>query len=107
MASDQERNAERKNLSVSDYGARAAFAVDTLVPGPNRDKKVARLFSISVRMAQLLRAGRFWTTERLSQASRLLGSDFDALLADPSLLRARLCELEREIADIRNRLGGG
>lgn len=109
MESGGERNETRKDLaSVTDYGARAAAALDQLLPGPHRDKAVARLFNVSVRMAQYLRSGRFWTAERLSQASRALGVDFDVRIAAPSADRIwdRIGELEREIAALRQEQWG-
>ena len=94
---------ERKGAMSSDYGARAALAINQLVPGPHRDKAVARLFGCSVRTAQYLRVGLFWTINRLNQASAVI-PEFDAYVADPLL--ARCDALEREIADIRGMLRG-
>lgn len=65
---------------TSDYGQRAAVALDQLLPGEHRDKIVARMFNVSLRMAKYLRAGQHWTADRLSQASALLGAAFDAAL---------------------------
>ena len=66
-----------------DFGLRAGSALDRLVPGPHRDKSIARLFGISVRMAKYLRAGEHWTADRLSQASAVLGVAFVAALYYP------------------------
>lgn len=96
-----QRKAERM---TADYGQRAALALDRCIPGPNRDKAVARLFGVSVRRAQYLRRGQFWTAERLSQASAAL-ERFDQYISSPNLI-ARIDELEAEIADIRTYLRG-
>ena len=68
---------------TADYGQRAGIALDRLVAGPHRDKTVARLFGVSVRMAKYLRAGQHWTADRLTQASAMLGAAFDAALYTP------------------------
>lgn len=90
---------------TADYGQRAALALDRCIPGPNRDKAVARLFGVSVRMAQYLRRGQHWTAERLSQASGALAG-FDQYIATPNV-HARLDELEAEIATLRRDLRVG
>lgn len=104
MATEEERNRSAIGLrNMSQIGARAAVALDLCVPGPNRDKRVARLFRCSVRLAQYLRKGQCWTAARLSQASGVLGADFDIALAGIDIgaeiaqLRARLNELEGRI----------
>lgn len=84
---------------TADYGQRAAIALDRCIPGPHRDKEVARLFGCSVRFAKYLRRGQHWTADRLTQASRALKS-FDEYLASPNLHR-RLDALEAEIAELR------
>lgn len=84
---------------TADYGQRAAIALDRCIPGPYRDKQVARLFGVSVRFAKMLRAGQHWTAERLTQASQAL-KGFDEYLASPNLHR-RLDALEAEIAELR------
>lgn len=108
MGSGEERKEVRNNLArpMSDYGLRAAQALDTLVPGPHRDKAVARLFRCSVRMAQYLRRGEYWTADRLSQASRTLGAAFDVLLYDPDAMAAEIAELRRRIDILHERFGG-
>lgn len=63
-----------------DFGLRAGSALDQLIPAPHRDKTVARMLNVSVRMAKYLRAGQFWTADRLTQASAVLGAAFDAAL---------------------------
>jgi hypothetical protein len=84
----------------ADYGQRAATALDQLIPGPHRDKAVARLFGVSVRFAKYLRAGRHWTTGRLAQASVAFGGAFDAALYTP----ASDARHYREMAEIADRL---
>lgn len=85
MASEPKGNSSaRKVHRVSDYGARAAAALNDLLPGQHRDKRVARKFGVSLRTAKYLRAGQHWTTERLSQASALLGKAFDAAIYRPA-----------------------
>lgn len=105
MASEQDGKhlSNRGNETASDYGVRAGQAIERLVPGPNRDKEIARIFKITDRMARFLRRGQFWTIERLNQASLSIPG-FDTYVADPLL--ARCDELEREIADIRDMLRG-
>lgn len=85
---------------TADYGIRAATALDSLVPGPHRDKNVARLFGVSVRQAKYLRTGRHWTVDRLTQASAMLGTAFDAALYSP----ASSAQHYSEMADIEDRL---
>src|SRR4051812_38259451 len=85
---------EGNGVMGADYGIRAAHALDRLIGGPHRDKVVARAFGVSVRMAKYLRSGKHWTTERLSQASRLWGVDFDRLLSAPNA-----SYIQAEIAD--------
>lgn len=104
MASDPKRKdiAHQRNdgRMTADYGQRAALALDRCIPGPNRDKAVARLFGVSVRMAQYLRRGQHWTTERLTQASAALGATFDAALYSP----VSSAQHYTEMADIEDRL---
>jgi hypothetical protein len=95
-----------KPKMTADYGARAGMALDRLVPGPHRDKAVARLLGVSVRMAKYLRAGQHWTTDRLSQAGAVI-EGFDAFIGSPEQILARIGELERELQAIRETLGGG
>jgi hypothetical protein len=87
---------------TADYGQRAALALDRCVTGPNRDKTVARLFGVSVRMARYLRCGQHWTADRLSQASAAL-STFDQYISAPNL-HQRLDALEAELGDLRRHL---
>lgn len=89
----------------ADYGQRAAFALNQCVRGPNADKQVAIAFKITTRMAKYLRKGLFWTTDRLNQASAAY-KNFDAYLASPVQIHARLDELEQELADLRSMLRG-
>jgi hypothetical protein len=86
MATEKKRNVV---AAMSDFGIRAAVAIDSLLPGPHKDKRVARLFGVSVRLAQYLRQGKHWTVDRMSQASRLLGSDFDIALFHAEATRLR------------------
>jgi ubiquinone biosynthesis protein UbiJ len=93
--------AQKGNQTMAgDYGQRAATALDLLITGPHRDKTVARLFGVSVRMAKYLRAGQYWTSERLTQASGVLGAAFDAALISPSSSAQHYAEM----ADIADRL---
>ena len=98
--------AETGKRMSADYGVRAGMALNHLVRGPHRDKAVARLLGVSVRMAKYLRAGQFWTTARLSQAGRLIDG-FDAYLASPEWVLARLDELAVEVERLREAAGGG
>jgi len=92
---------ERNGGIPGDYGRRAAYAINRLVPGPNRDKAVARLFECSIRTAQYLRAGLHWSIDRLNIASKKVNG-FDAYLATD--LNARLDFLEQELAELRGNL---
>lgn len=99
MASGKECNEGAKRLP-SDYGTRAALALDELLPHGNRDKAVQRLFDVSLRMAKYLRVGKHWTIERLNQASRVIDG-FDVLVASPerlSMLRMEMDELDKRLA---------
>lgn len=93
-------------MNGNTFALRAGSALDRLVSGPHRDKTIARMFGVSPRMAQYLRAGLHWTIERLDQASRQLGADFDRILAGDSQemhvsemndIAARLAALEAKI----------
>lgn len=96
------------NMSA-DYGVRAGVALDRLVPGPHRDKRIARMFGVSPRMARHLRCGQHWTIDRLSQASAMI-QGFDSFIASPEQLHARIEELRQQIDDlaavIRGKNGG-
>lgn len=121
MASEQKRKnvAHQRNGDgmSADYGQRAALALDRCIPGQNRDKVVARLFGVSVRMAQYLRCGQHWTTNRLSQASAVLGIAFDAALYSPAPsvqhytemadIEGRLARLEARVAEVDRRSNAG
>lgn len=108
MATNQDGKdiANRGNGAVSsDYGVRAGSALNRLVPGPNRDKAIARLFDVSDRMARYLRAGQFWTVDRLNIASQRIAG-FDAYLASPDF-HTRLDQIARELDEIRSNIRGG
>jgi hypothetical protein len=68
----------------NDFAQNAAYALNLLVgeriAARNRDKAVARMFGVSLRMAKYLREGKHWTVDRLTLASALLGRDFDILV---------------------------
>lgn len=107
MASERKRTSNAgllRNMSW-DYGIRAARALDLSVPGPNRDKLIARAMNISTRTVQYLRSGQHWTTDHLNRASTAF-KNFDAYLASPEQLHARLDEMEQEILDLRRILRG-
>lgn len=89
----------------SDYGIRAALALDMAVRGPHRDKTIARELNVSVRMAKYLRAGKLWTIDRLNQASAKF-RDFDAFLASPEQAHAYIDSVEQQLADLRLILRG-
>jgi len=107
MATEPEGNnfAQKGNRKMtSDYGQRAALAVNRLVPGPHRDKAIARKLGCSVRFAKYLRAGQHWTIDWLNRASSTI-QGFDAYLASPDF-HNRLDEIERELVEIRSNLRG-
>ena len=92
----------------NDFAGNAGFALDFLVAQriaeQNRDKAVARMFGISLRMAKYLREGKHWTVERLTIASSLLGRDFDVLVIvpmrygiEPETIHDRIDEVENQI----------
>jgi hypothetical protein len=60
-------------MNAISLASRAGAALDAMIPDANRDKIIARLFGVSVRMAQYLRCGKCWTVERLSTATEILG----------------------------------
>jgi hypothetical protein len=106
MASEPERKdiAHQRNgdRMTADYGQRAALALDRCVPGPNKDKAVARLLNVSVRMAQYLRRGQHWTAGRLTQASATLRG-FDQYISAPNI-HQRLDAMEAELTELRQHL---
>lgn len=63
------------------YGERAAHALDLIFPGRHKNKRVARAFGISVRLAKYLRAGKRWHSERLAQAVELFGDAWEAAMS--------------------------
>lgn len=95
---------------AADYAQRAATALNLLIPGPHRDKLIARKFGISPSTAKLLRRGKRWTAERLSQASSVLGDAFDVALSKPATnwqhnlemqeIETRLARLEENVAQM-------
>ncbi len=98
------------------FAVTAGNALDVLTAGPHQDKRIARLFGVTPRMARYLRAGKHWTIERLALASALLGHDFNLHLIArfvPEPLRSdkaldvRLSEVERQLAELRNALQRG
>lgn len=103
MASEPKRkdvaHQRKDGRMTADYGQRAALALDRCIPGPNRDKAVARLFGVSVRFAQYLRRGQHWTAERLTQASNAL-AEFDEYISAPNI-RAQITRLEADIAEVK------
>lgn len=107
MASERERTRSAgflRNMS-SDYGIRAARALDLSTSGPHRDKIIARAMNISTRTVQYLRSGQHWTTDHLNRASAAF-KNFDAYLASPEQLHARLDEMENELSELRRMLRG-
>ena len=107
MASNEKRNDvafQRNQAMSSDYSQRATLAINRLVPGPNRDKSVARKLGCSVRFAQYLQHGQHWTIDWLNRASAAI-EGFDAYLASPDF-HNRLDEIEQELAEIRSNLRG-
>ena len=88
---------------TADYGQRAAIALDLLVPGPHRDKAVARMFGVSVRTAKYLRTGKRWTVDRMTQARERLGEAFDTALTGAQM-RAETENIEQRIARLEAKL---
>lgn len=99
MAIEPQGN-QRETKLPSDFGQRAAMALDDLLPPQHRDKTVARLFDVSVRFAKYLRRGQHWTINRLDQASKVI-EGFDICLASPKsleVMRMEMDELEKRLA---------
>jgi hypothetical protein len=90
---------------TADYGQRAAMALERCIPGPNRDKAIARLFGVSDRMARYLRCGQHWTAERLTQASKAI-TDFDEYISAPNI-RAKIDRLEADLAEVKRLIREG
>jgi len=78
------------------------MALERCIPGPNRDKAIARLFGVSDRMARYLRCGQHWTVERLTQASTAL-QGFDQYISTPNI-HHRLDAMEAELTELRQHL---
>jgi hypothetical protein len=106
----------------NDFAQNAGYALDLLVgeriAAQNRDKAVARMFGISLRMAKYLREGKHWTVGRLMTASALLGRDFDVLVIvplrcgiDPEEIHDRIdavgTQIEQEIEELRGEVRDG
>lgn len=93
-------------MTQSNYGNRAAAALDQLLPRPHRAKILARMLECSVRTAKHLLAGERWHHRRLTQASELLGDAFDVALSRPASnwthqhethdIKLRLARLEQD-----------
>lgn len=82
-------------------------ALDTLFPGANRDKRIARAFGITPRFAQHLRAGNHWTLQRVLQAAEIFGDAWDAALSKPdseSNSTLEIQRLERRMAKVESYL---
>jgi len=86
----------------ADYGIRAATALNLLLPGQHRAKAIQRLFDVSERTAKYLLAGRHWTIDRLSQASRAI-QGFDEFISTPNI-HHRLDAMEAELTELRQHL---
>jgi hypothetical protein len=109
---------KRSSLAIERniFARNAGAALELLVNGPHRDKLIARMFGVSIRMAQYLRAGKCWTVDRLSTASAVLGEEFDRLLMQRILppstekIHERIDRLERtiarELAELKNDIRG-
>lgn len=84
MASTQSGNdvaVSGKKTMTADYGQRAALALDRLLPSRHRNKTVEAMFECCPRQARNLRAGLYWTIDRLNRGSAVLGAAFDAIVA--------------------------
>jgi hypothetical protein len=106
----------------NDFAGNAGYALDLLVGerigARYRDKAVARMFGVSLRMAKYLREGKSWTPKRLRMASALLGRDFDVLVImplrggiEPEEIHDRIDavenRIEREIEQLRSEVQDG
>jgi hypothetical protein len=92
----------------NDFAGNAGLALDFLVgqriAERNRDKAVARMFGVSLRMAKYLREGKHWSVPRLTMASALLGRDFDVLVIVPLRLAIDPDELHDRIDGVGNQI---
>lgn len=85
---------------------RAGLWLDRLHPGPHKDKRIGQALGISPAMAKLLRRGRGWTVARIDQALGLWPGFGVAIVTDEADLARRLADVERDLADLKGRLGG-
>lgn len=107
---DSEKDRTFSSLPALDAGTRAAEALNRVLPPQNRDKKVATLFGVSLRMAQYLRVGQRWTIDRLNQASAELGLAFDAAFYSPMSttdFHDELREIAERLARLEERANAG
>jgi hypothetical protein len=121
---DMPSDIEGKDFAYAgnDFAGNAGFALDFLVAQriaeQHRDKAVARMFGVSLRMAKYLRQGKHWTVDRLRMASALLGRDFDVLVIvplssgiEPEEIHDRIDavenQIEREIEQLRSEVQDG
>jgi hypothetical protein len=101
-------------MNAISLASRAGAALDAMIPDSNRDKIIARLFGVSVRMAQYLRCGKCWTVERLSTATEILGEEFtnrvwESVLEPPTTdeLLMRFDRLERQVEELLTEMRRG
>jgi len=106
---------QKRSMSIagrSEIAARATWFLTTAVAGRHADKRTAQHFGVSVRMAQLLRAGQGWTLERLEQARRSFGPSFDQMVFGPIAAGGRndlsqhVAEFEAAYERLRNCMVG-
>lgn len=104
MATNRTGNRSAKVLHrmSADYGVRAATALNLLLPGQHRAKAIQRIFDVSERTAKYLLAGRHWTVERLTQASKAV-QGFDEFISTPNIHR-RIETVEAQITELREHL---
>ncbi len=74
------RKGNNDELGGNIFARAATAAVNQIINGQHADKRTARQLHCSLRLAKYLRAGKYWTLERLSIASAILGDEFDRLL---------------------------
>lgn len=102
MAAARQRKPTSNCGSDNEFAKRAALALNFLVSGPHRDKRIARIFGCSTRMARYLCDGRHWSLGRLNQASQKL-PEFETYLANPLAAKADALtkELDRILSELR------
>lgn len=109
------RKLKMATIMANEITSRAGDFLERAFPGPSKDKRVAQALKISPDMAGLLRRGRGWTAERISQVWKIYGQDFPRhvfglpivqsdMMAELADLRAEIAAQREEIAHVASRI---